>query len=107
MLLGTLASLFAAVWKFMITSEDKPENQPLMRLHALTDKIRNAGTEAELADTEQRIDDILKRELEKYAMGKSEAGESAALGLATQRLEHLIAQRRATFGSDRTSAAHA
>lgn len=94
MLLGTLASLFAAAWKFMTKDEDKPENKPLMRLHALRDQIGSAGKEADLVETEQQIDEILKGELEKYAMGKAEATETAALGLATHRLEHLIAQRR-------------
>jgi hypothetical protein len=92
MLLGTLSKLFAAAWKFMTRDEDKPENRPLMRLHALTERISKAGKETDLGETEQRIDDILKTELEKYAMGKAEATETAALGLATHRLEHLIAQ---------------
>jgi hypothetical protein len=95
MLLGTLASLFAAAWKFMIKQEAKPEDRPLMRLHALTDQIRKSSSEADLAETEGRIDAILKGELEKYATGNAEAAETAALGLATHRLEHLIAQRRA------------
>jgi len=94
MLLGTLASVFAAAWKFMTKDDDRPENKPLMRLHALTERIGKAGKEADLVETEQQIDDILKGELEKYAMGKAEATETAALGLATHRLEHLIAQRR-------------
>ena len=94
MLLGTLASLFAAAWKFMIKQEAKPEDRPLMRLHALTDQIRKSSSEADLAETEGRIDAILKGELEKYATGNAEAAETAALGLATHRLEHLIAQRR-------------
>ena len=66
-----------------------------MQLHALTDQIRKSSSEADLAETEGRIDAILKGELEKYATGNAEASESAALGLATHRLEHLIAQRRA------------
>ena len=95
MLLGTLTSLFAAAWKFMTKEETKPEDHPLMRLHALTDQIRKSSSETDLAETEGRIDAILKGELEKYATGNAEASETAALGLATHRLEHLIAQRRA------------
>ena len=100
MLLGTLASVFAAAWKFMTRDDDRPENKPLMRLHALTERIGKAGKEADLVETEQQIDDILKGELEKYAMGKAEATETAALGLATHRLEHLIAQRRALLNGN-------
>ena len=95
MLLGTLASIAAAAWKFMTRDTEGPEQRPLMRLYALTDQINGASCEAELADTERHIDDILKAELEKYSDGKTEAAETAALGLATHRLERLIGQRRA------------
>jgi len=94
MLLGTLTSLFAAGWKYMTKGEHKPEDRPLMRLYALTDHISRADSEAALAEAERRIDDILKGELQKYAIGDAEATETAAMGLATHRLEHLIAQRR-------------
>jgi TRAP transporter TAXI family solute receptor len=107
MLLGTLTSLFAAGWKFMTKREDKPEDSPLMRLHALTDHISNASNETDLAETELRIDSILKGELEKYAAGNADATETAALGLATHRLEHLIAQRRVILNGNHTSTAKA
>jgi NMT1-like family len=94
MLLGTLTSIFAAAWKFM-AKEEKPESRPLIRLYALTDRIGQARNEADLAEAERHIDGILKGELEKYAVGAAEPSESAALGLATHRLEYLITQRRA------------
>lgn len=99
MLLGTLSTLFAAAWKFMTRDADKPEDRPLMRRYALTDQISNANSEAELATIESRIDDILKAEFERISTGAVEAAESAALGLATHRLEHLISQRRTLLGS--------
>ena len=102
MLLGTLTSLFAAVWKYMTRDDNKPENRPLLRLYALTDLISNANKEAELTEAERRIDDILKGELEKHAIGEADAAETAALGLATHRLEHLIAQRRVTLDGKQT-----
>ena len=104
MVLGTLTSLFAAAWKFMTVTEEKPENRPLMRLYALMDQIGRASTEADLAVTERHIDDILKVELEKHANGSTNAAETAALGLATHRLEHLMAQRRANLEGERKSA---
>ena len=104
MLLGTLTSLFAAGWKFMTRSEEKPEDRPLMRLYALTDRVNKAGSEGDLAEAERRIDEILKGELEKYAVGNADATEAAAWGLATHRLEHLIAHRRAILGGTGTSA---
>jgi TRAP transporter TAXI family solute receptor len=95
MLLGTLVSILAAAWKFMTRDTERPEQRPLMRLYALMDQIGGASSEAELKTTERRIDDILKAELEKYSNGGTDAAETAALGLATHRLERLIGQRRA------------
>ena len=103
LLLGTLTSLLAAVWKYMTRAEHKLENSPLMRLYALTDFISKANKGAELTEAERRIDDILKGELEKHAKGEAQVAETAALGLATHRLEHLIAQRRATLDGTRAS----
>jgi len=55
-------------------------------------------------DAEERIDQILKGELEKYTTGTAEPAETAALGLATHRLEHLIAQRRAVLNGKSAAA---
>ena len=81
----------------MTRGEDKLENRPIMRLYSLSGLISNAENDAELLEVERCIDEILKGELEKHAGGEAEAGETAALGLATHRLEHLIAQRRTTL----------
>lgn len=94
MLLGFAASMLAAAWKFMTKDSYDPRESPLMRLYGLMDKIGAARGEADLADAERDIDEILKLELEKHAGGNAEAAESAALGLATHRLERLIGQRR-------------
>jgi TRAP-type uncharacterized transport system substrate-binding protein len=98
MLVGFAASILAAVWKFMTKGSYDPRESPLIRLYGLMDKIGAARSEAELADAERDIDDILKLEFEKHASGNAEATESAALGLATHRLERLIGQRRAALG---------
>ena len=94
MALGGVTSLFAAIWRFMSRREEKPETRPLLRLYALADWINEAASDANLAEAERRIDEILKEELEKYARGEVDAAEAAALSLATHRLEHLIVQRR-------------
>ena len=99
MLLGTFTSILAAVWTFMTKGGDKPEKRPLNRLYALAARIRAAEDEAELVEIEVTIDEILKSELERYAGGETEAGEAAALSLATHRLEYIISQRRASFSS--------
>ena len=99
MLLGTFTSILAAVWTFMTKGGDKPEKRPLNRLYALAARIRASKDEAELVEIEATIDEILKSELERYAGGETEAGEAAALSLATHRLEYIISQRRTSFSS--------
>jgi hypothetical protein len=81
-----------------------PEPPPLARLHALMDQINEASSDAELADMERRIDDILKAELDKASTGDADAAATAALGLATHRLEYLIGQRRAALAGRFASA---
>jgi hypothetical protein len=94
MLLGFAASVLAAAWKFMTEGSNDPQESPLMRLYGLMDKIAAARSEDQLADADRDIDEILKLELEKHSRGNAEAAESAALNLATHRLERLIGQRR-------------
>ncbi len=91
---GFLTSILAGVWKFMGIGPNQPEKRPLHRLYAFADRIRDAQTDTELSDIERSIDEILRAELEKYAKGDADSGEVAALGLATHRLEYLVAQRR-------------
>lgn len=67
----------------MVRNGKEAHQRPLMRLYALTEDISKAGNEADLTATEQRIDDILKEELERQVTGDAKAAETAALGLAT------------------------
>jgi TRAP transporter TAXI family solute receptor len=97
MLLGTMMSILAAIWKFMTRDIGKPDERPSMRLYALVGKINEVKSEAELATIEQQIDEILKDELEKCSAGKVEPGEMGAISLASQRLQYLMAQRRLTL----------
>jgi NMT1 family protein len=98
-LLGFLTSIVAAAWKFMTKDADRAEEGPLTRLTILTDQIRTVNSEAELANAERNIDEILGMQLERYSRGEADAAECAALALAIQRLERLIGQRRAGLGS--------
>ncbi|MGA7100802.1 MAG: TAXI family TRAP transporter solute-binding subunit [Pseudolabrys sp.] len=97
MLLGTMMSILAAIWKFMTRDIGKPHERTSMRLYALVGKINEVKSEAELATIEQQIDEILKDELEKCSAGKVEPGEMGAISLASQRLQYLMAQRRLTL----------
>ena len=103
--LGSLASIFAAVWKYVTKkNEGGPESLPLMRLYALKDQLRQARSEAELAQTEQRIDELFIAELEKHARGDAEATDTGALGLAMQQLANAIAQQRTVLADQHLSA---
>ena len=100
MVLGSLASIFAATWKYMTKkNEEGPESLPLMRLYAFRDQLCKAGSEAELAEAEQRIDEIFKGELEKHARGAADATDTGALGLAMQQLANATGRRRATLAA--------
>jgi TRAP transporter TAXI family solute receptor len=94
MFLGGVASVLAGLWKFLgIGGNGKPPG-PLDPMYALAGRVRNARNEEDLEAIEQEIDNIIKAELKKYAKGESQAMDAAALGLAAQRLEHLINYRR-------------
>ena len=97
MLLGTMMSVLAAIWKFMTRDMGKPDERPSIRLYALVGKINEAKSESELSAIEQEIDEILKVELENCSSGKIDSGEMSAISLASQRLQYLMAQRRLTL----------
>ncbi|MBX9847130.1 MAG: ABC transporter substrate-binding protein [Xanthobacteraceae bacterium] len=99
MLLGMLTSMLAGVWRYMLKSDPGPQERPLSRLFGLMDRVREARDETELAQAEQEIDEILKLQLQQCAPGEIDAGEAAAVSLATHRLEHLVSQRRAALRS--------
>lgn len=105
MLLGMLTSMLAGVWKYMSQKESEPQERPLSRLFALMDRVRDASDEADLVKAEQEIDDILRSQLETCAPGEINAGEAAAVSLATHRLEYLVSQRRAVLRSQAASPA--
>jgi TRAP-type uncharacterized transport system substrate-binding protein len=93
LLLGSLISIILAAWRF--AKSGVGSKSLIEPLYALGGEIRNAGSEAELDETEKRIDDILTAELARNANGDgADSYEMAALGLAAQRLHHLMQQRR-------------
>jgi TRAP-type uncharacterized transport system substrate-binding protein len=94
MILGGAATLLAAAWKFLGLGSSNVEG-PLDSLYALGRRIRKAGTEAELSDIEEEIDDILKAQRARSAAGDERAVDDATLNVAAHRLESLIHDRRA------------
>ena len=105
MLLGTLASLLGACWKFMVRSDAKPVERPLKRLFGLMDEVKNARDEAELVRVEETIDEILRAQLEGSPQGEIDPGEAAAVSLATHRLERMLSQKRAALAGGASPAA--
>jgi TRAP-type uncharacterized transport system substrate-binding protein len=93
MILGGLATALATAWKFLGLA--RPESEaPLDALYALARRIRKAGSEAELAATEEEIDNILRTQRAKALTGDETAVDAATLNVAAHRLENLIHDRR-------------
>jgi TRAP-type uncharacterized transport system substrate-binding protein len=93
MILGGIATAFAAGWKFLGIGQSESE-APLDALYALARRIRKADTLAELAAIEQEIEDILKAQRAKAAAGDERAVDATTLNVAAHRLENLIHDRR-------------
>jgi TRAP-type uncharacterized transport system substrate-binding protein len=94
MLLGGIATVLAAAWKFLGIGNPAIREGPLDSLYALSRRIRSVGSEAELADIEEEIDGILKAQRARSARGDESAVDDATLNVAAHRLESLIHDRR-------------
>jgi TRAP-type uncharacterized transport system substrate-binding protein len=97
MVLGGIATAFAAAWKFLGMGNAEAQQGPLDSLYALGRRIRNVDMEAELSDIEEEIDEILKAQRTKAASGDENAVDEATLNVAAHRLESLIHDRRTTL----------
>jgi hypothetical protein len=94
MLLGGAATVLAAAWKFLGLGQPATVPGPLDSLYAIGRRIRKAGTEAELSDIEDEIDDILRTQHARSAGGDENAVDDATLNVAAHRLESLVHDRR-------------
>jgi hypothetical protein len=94
MALGGMATVLAAAWKFLGLGQPATVTGPLDSLYALGRRIRKAGSEAELSDIEEEIDDILNAQRARSAGGDETAVDEATLNVAAHRLESLIHDRR-------------
>ncbi|MDB5548907.1 MAG: hypothetical protein JWP21_2354 [Tardiphaga sp.] len=100
MILGGLATVLAAAWKFL-GIQPAASDAPLDSLYALVRRIRKADTSAELETIEDRIDDILKTQQAKAADGDDSAVDAATLNVAAHRLESLIHARQLVTRTNR------
>jgi TRAP-type uncharacterized transport system substrate-binding protein len=103
MVLGGAATVLAAAWKFLGLGTPLTSEGPLDSLYALGRRIRYAGTEAELSDIEEEIDEILKAQRARSAAGDENAVDDATLNVAAHRLESLIHERRAMLAKRPTA----
>jgi TRAP-type uncharacterized transport system substrate-binding protein len=92
MVLGAIASVFAAAWRFLGVRSTETAQTTLDALCGLPGRIRKIDNEAELAAIEDEVDNILRAQLAKSA-DEDDSG-AAALISAAHRLDNLIHHRR-------------
>jgi TRAP-type uncharacterized transport system substrate-binding protein len=95
MILGGIASVLAAGWKFLGIGNPETKEGPLDSLYSLARRTRRAGTETELSEIEDEIDDILKAQRAMSGSGDEDAVDASTLNIVAHRLENLIHDRRA------------
>ncbi|WFU18527.1 TAXI family TRAP transporter solute-binding subunit [Bradyrhizobium sp. CB3481] len=94
MILGGLASVLAAGWKFLRADRPQTREEALDALYALGRRIRICSSLAELDEIEGEIDRVLQGQRGKEAAGEKEPRDAVALNVAAHRLENLIHDRR-------------
>ncbi len=103
MVLGALASLAAAAWKFLGVGQ-KTKAGTLDSLYLLARRIRSTDNPSTMSDIEKEIDVILENELTKSAAGDETAIDVGTLNVVVHRLENLIHYRRVELGVSKTPA---
>ena len=93
MILGAVASIFAAAWRFLGIREHAPEPSALKTLFALPRRIREVTSEAELAEIERQVDEALEIELSRAIDGGSPQ-DILTLTSLSNRLEDSVLRRR-------------
>jgi TATA-binding protein-associated factor Taf7 len=104
MIMGGIASVLAAAWKFLGIGNPAIPEGPLDSLYALARRIRKVDSEAELSEIEDEIDNILAAQRAKVASGDENAVDTTTLNIAAHRLEGLVHDRRAVLARPRVVA---
>lgn len=94
MMLGGIASVLAAAWKFLGIGQPEFREGPLDTLYGLARRIRSVGSTGELSSIEEEIDNILRTERLRAEKGDENAVDAATLNVVAHRLENLIHDRR-------------
>jgi TRAP-type uncharacterized transport system substrate-binding protein len=93
MVLGALASIFAAAWRFLGIERPLPEEAVMKTLFALPRRIREVTTDAELTEIESQVDAALDAEMANAISSENAQDVSTLVSLAN-RLEDAIHRRR-------------
>ena len=99
MILGAIASVLAAAWKFLGIGQPEVREGPLDTLYGLARRIRGVNSESELSSIEEEIDNILKTERLKAEDDDENAVDAATLNVVAHRLENLIHDRRVVLAT--------
>jgi TRAP-type uncharacterized transport system substrate-binding protein len=94
MVLGGIATVLAAAWKFLGIGQPEFRQGPLDTLYGLSRRIRSVNSEGELSTIEEEIDNILAAERLKAEKDDEAAVDAATLNVVAHRLENLIHDRR-------------
>jgi TRAP-type uncharacterized transport system substrate-binding protein len=97
MIMGGIASVLAAAWKFLGIGNPVMPEGPLDSLYALARRIRKVDSETELSEIEDEIDNILAAQRARVASGDENAVDTTTLNIAAHRLEALVHDRRAAL----------
>jgi len=93
MVLGAMASIAAAAWRFLGIERPVPEEVVMKTLFALPRRIREVTTDAELAEIESQVDAALDAEMAN-AIRSENAQDISTLVSMANRLEGSIHRRR-------------
>ncbi|QUS38095.1 C4-dicarboxylate ABC transporter substrate-binding protein [Tardiphaga alba] len=99
MILGALASVLAAAWRFLGIRTPDRRSVALTSFDAIRRRIKDASSETELAAIEDEFDELLNAHLAAAICGGDDALDAPTLLSAAQRLDNLIHHRRTAFAS--------
>lgn len=98
MVLGALASIFAAAWRFLGIERPDPEAAAMKTLFALPRRIREVKSDAELTGIENEVDAALDAELARAIKSENSQDITTLISLAT-RLEDAVHRRRRSLAA--------
>jgi TRAP-type uncharacterized transport system substrate-binding protein len=93
MVLGALASIFAAAWRFLGIERPDPEGAAMKTLFALPRRIREVKSDADLTEIENEVDAALDAEMANAIKSENSQDITTLISLAN-RLEDAIHRRR-------------